>query len=72
MLMGATVSTRFRLERRFLENDRKAESSNHFVKHVIVLVAKPTIPDLQRDMPVTEMVRSAGQIATLPGFHRRD
>jgi hypothetical protein len=35
---------------------RKPEATHHFIEHVIGLVAKPTGPDLQRDVPIAEVV----------------
>jgi hypothetical protein len=59
LVMRVAVRAAFRLEGSVLEGQRKSEPAHHVVEHVIVLVGESTDADLERDVPITEVVRRA-------------
>jgi len=55
----AVIRAAFWPERRRFANDVEPETANHVVEHVIGLVAQPSMPDLERDVPVAQVVARA-------------
>ena len=55
------VDSAFGSEGRTLVAEREPESSHHFVEHVIVLKSEPANTDLERHVPVAQVVRRAGE-----------
>jgi len=56
---GATIGTCFWLERRLYSGHTQPESAHHRIQHMIMQPAQAPWLDLQRHMPVAEMVGGA-------------
>jgi hypothetical protein len=59
---SATVGTRFRLKRRLLGAHPQPKPAHHRVQHMIMQPAQSPRLNLQRHMPVTEMIGSTRQL----------
>jgi hypothetical protein len=59
IVMRVAVRAAFRFEGSVLEGQGKSEPAHHVVEHVIVLVGESTDADLERNVPITEVVRGA-------------
>ncbi len=66
------IGAGLRLERRLFHGDGKAEAADHLVEHVIVLITHPAIADLQRHVPIAQVIARAAQRHGLRGAHGRD
>jgi hypothetical protein len=66
------ISTRLGFERCLLNGHLQTQTPRHVVEHVIMTVAQPAIPHLQRDVPIAQMIRSARETARIDGFEGRD
>lgn len=62
MMMPATISTMFRLERSFDGFGGRTELIEHGLEHVIVEQAQPAITDLQGNMAIAQVIRGARQL----------
>ncbi|GBH13244.1 Signal transduction histidine kinase [Pseudomonas syringae pv. actinidiae] len=60
--MPATISTMFRLKRRFDGFGGRTELIEHGLEHVIVEQAQPAITDLQGNMAIAKVIRRARQL----------
>ena len=55
----ARIRAGLRLDGRLLDRHSRTKPAHHIVQYVIVLITHPARTDLQRHVPVTEMVRNA-------------
>ena len=68
----AAVSAGLWLERRLFDSDGEAQAANHLIEHVIVLITNPAVTDLQRHVPIAQMIAGPAQSHGLRGSHGRD
>jgi hypothetical protein len=61
--LSARVGAGFRLERRLFVRHREAELFDHRVEHVVYEVAEESVPDLEGDVAVSEVVGGAKERA---------
>jgi hypothetical protein len=61
------VNSAFGSEGRTLAGERQPEASHHFVEYVIVLESEPADADLERDVPVSKVVRRAREEQRVAG-----
>ena len=67
--MPAAIGACLRLERGHLVPHMNAQPLQHVLQHMILLHQDPAEPDLERDMPVAEVIGRAHQV---PRLGRRD
>src|SRR5262245_53330638 len=60
-VISMSITARFGLERRAAGLDREPELLDHFVQDVVVLVGEPARADLDRDVPVAQVISRAGE-----------
>ncbi len=61
VMSAAMIGTGFGLESRIQTGDAAMQPFNHLLKHVILLQAQPVRPDLNRHMPIPQMVGNRSQ-----------
>src|SRR5450631_3563238 len=59
------ISTRLRFERRLLYSHLQTQTSRQVVEHVVMRVAQPAVPHLQRDVPIAQMISRTREIARI-------
>jgi hypothetical protein len=69
---AACVSAALGLEGGFFDAHRQAQTAHHLVEHVVVQIAQPAVPNLQRHMAVAEMIGGAREGARVGASDRRD
>jgi hypothetical protein len=66
------VGAGFGLERTFFHHEPESQSMQHVIEYMIVTVPQPERPDLQRYVPVSEMISAARQQISIRRVRRRD
>src|SRR3954447_26453903 len=63
MVMAAGIGAGLRLERRLDMGDGRAKFAQHFLKYVVLGDAQEAFANLDRHMPVAEVIRRLGEIS---------
>ena len=55
-MIGGIVGTGFGFKRSLFANHRQSQAGDHFIEHMVVLVAGEIFGDLQRHVPISEVI----------------